>query len=180
MQIFPHAFHDCFWKLCAKLLLLYISLCMAASGTEMCASKIRSSCLHTPWFKEACCPHRYRIHSAPLTVQDWHKSRNCRCANVWDSLQFPFLSLFWGCWWGEGTWDGQQTDVTVPVAEWRGTMPRKFLFPSRKCKACTEKQMSHGMRRTESSGKLLSLIHFADRKKKEILNVEIRFDSSLR
>lgn len=36
------------------------------------------------------------------------------------------------------------------------------------------------MRRTESSGKLLSLIHFADRKKKEILNVEIRFDSSLR
>lgn len=67
------------------------------------------------------------------------------------------------------------TDATV--ANWQGLLARIFFPSSRKSRACTEKQMSHGAKRKASSGKLLPLIYFAD---KRILNPEIRLGSSLR
>lgn len=70
-----------------------------------------------------------------------------------------------------------KTDATV--AKWQGLLGRNVFPSSRTNRACTEKQMSHGMNRKASSGKLVSLIYFADKKKK-ILDPEIRFSSSLR
>lgn len=60
---------------------------------------------------------RAGIESIPLhwLCRSWHRSRKCRCANVWDWLQFAFLSFLLRYWWGEWTWDGEWTDVTVPV-----------------------------------------------------------------
>lgn len=138
-----------------------------------------------PWLTEAYCLHRllssrFIIHTGPLVAQEmtWAEIAGVQ---TWDFLQILLPLPFLGCWWGQGIWDREQTNADAPMAKWQCVLARNSSLPSRKGWACTEKQMSHGMKRTARSGKLLSLIYSADKKKnKKILNTEIRFDSSLR
>lgn len=70
--------------------------------------------------------------------------------------------------------------MNVDAMVWLGGRARWldiFLYHPEKARACTEKHMSHGMKRKGSSRKLLSLMYFADKKN---LTPEIRFDSCLR
>lgn len=122
-----------------------------------------------PLFTEAYClrrllSSRFIIHTGPLMAQEmtWAEIAGVQ---TWDLLQILLSLPFLGCWWGQGIWDSEQTNADASVAKWQCVLARNSSLPSRKGRACTEKQMSHGMKRTARSGKLLSLIYSADKKK---------------
>lgn len=53
----------------------------------------------------------------------------------------------------------------MPQWLWQCSLGRNVFLSFRTSRACTQKQTSHGMKRKASSGKLLSLIYSADKKK---------------
>lgn len=80
----------------------------------------------------------------------------------WDWLKFIFVSLF-EMLVGKGM---QRADEHwCRVAKWQRLLGRNVFPTSRTSRACTEKIMSHGVKRKASSGKLLSLIYAADKTK---------------
>lgn len=121
-----------------------------------------------PWFREASpCPESSAggLQSIPdcMTAQE-AAPINYRGAKVGLWLQTHLCLPSWDAGGKRECREQMNTDATV--YKWQCLLGRNVFPSSRTSRACTEKQMSHGVKRKASSGKLLSLIYFADKNQK--------------